>query len=245
MVVIEPMDHFACVATGRECWHGNQKLPRHRHSQAYLAVVLSGGYEECGSRGRLRAGPGDVLVHNTFDAHLDRFQKNGAQVLNLVVAGPVPRFAMGFVGDPEAIARTAGHDPIEAQLHLREQLREAKQPAEDWPDLLARDLLDNPECRLGDWARRHGLTPETVSRGFGKVFGVTPAYYRSEVRVRRAFALIVESEMPLVRVAATSGFADQAHLSRATRALTGSPPSAWRKSNPFKTSGENQPNVRR
>jgi AraC-like DNA-binding protein len=229
MIVVEPTDPLVCVASGRECWHGKQNLPRHRHYQAYLAVVLSGGYEECGSRGRLRAGPGDVLVHNAFDAHLNRFQKSGAQILNLVAAGPVPHFCMGVVGDPEAIARTAEHDPIEAQLQLCAQIREAKRSAEDWPDLLARHLLDNPECRLDDWARQHGLASETLSRGFCKVFGVTPASYRAEVKVRRALALIFSSDMPLVRVAAAAGFADQAHLSRATRALTGAPPSAWRR----------------
>jgi AraC-like DNA-binding protein len=200
-----------------------------------MAVVLSGTYEECGSRGRFRAGPGDVLLHRAFDAHLDRFHNRGAQILNLV-AGTLPaNFSIGRIGDPDVIARVAERDPIEAGAQLHAQLCEAPGALQDWPDLLATDLLRDPGCRLEIWASKHGLAAETISRGFGKVFGVTPASFRAEVRARCAFALITGSQQPLACIAAATGFADQAHMSRATRALTGLPPSWWRRSNPFKT----------
>ena len=229
------MAGFAQIANGRESWKGNNSLPRHRHDQAYVAVVLSGGYEECGSRGRLRVGPGDVLVHDVFDAHLNRFQNKGAQILNLVVAGPVANFGLGCVADPDAIACAAERDRAEVGMRLREQLRERERTPADWPDILAHDLLSNPDYCLRNWAEKHDLAAETVSRGFRKVFGLTPASFRAEVRAQRAFALIVASDAPLASVAAAAGFADQAHMSRAIRTLTGLPPCAWRKSNPFKT----------
>jgi len=225
------------ITNGRQSWSANQSVPRHRHDQAYVAVVLSGGYEECGSGGRFRVGPGDVLLHAAFDAHLDRFLNKGAQILNLVVAGLAPSFSVGHVGDPDAIVRAAELDPAEAGARLREQLRETKHALDDWPDILAHDLLYKPDCRLDSWARAHDLAAETLSRGFGKVFGITPASFRVEVRARHAFALITGSDAPLVSIAAATGFADQAHMSRATRALTGSPPRTWRRSNPFKTAG--------
>ncbi len=229
------MGGFARITIGRESWNANDRVPRHRHDQAYAAVVLSGGYEECGSQGRFRVGPGDVLLHDAFDAHLDRFQHKGAQILNLVLPGLAPDFGIGHVGDPDAITRAAERDLAEAGARLRTQLCETRRAPEDWPDLLARDLLDNPDCRLDGWASKHGFSAETLSCGFGKVFGVTPASFRAEVRARRAFAQIVASDTPLVSIAAATGFADQAHMSRATRALTGSPPCMWRRSNPFKT----------
>jgi AraC-like DNA-binding protein len=229
------MGSFAQITIGRECWGANHHIQRHRHDLAYAAVVLSGSYEECGSRGRFRVGTGDVLLHDAFDAHLNRFQHRGAQVLNLVVADFAPSFAIGHVGDPDRIARAAERDPAKAGALLREMLRETKRAPEDWPDILARDLLSNPHCRLDRWAKKHGLAAETLSRGFNKVFGVTPAFFRRETRARRAFALITASGLPLASIAATTGFADQAHMSRTLRALTGAPPRSWRRSNPYKT----------
>ncbi len=223
------------IRSGRQYWSPDHRIPRHRHDRPYAALVLSGTYEECGSRGRFRVGPGDVLLHNAFDAHLDRFQKQGAQILNLI-AGDLPvHFSVGRVRDPDAIVRVAERDPIDAGVLLHAQLCEAHATLQDWPDLLATDLLRDPDCRLQIWARKHGLAAETISRGFGKVFGVTPASFRTEVRARRALALITGSDQTLACIAAATGFADQAHMSRATRALTGSPPSFWRRSNPFKT----------
>lgn len=226
---------FARITSGRESWGARHCIPRHTHDRAYAAIVLSGGYEECGNHGRFRARTGDVLLHDAFDAHLDRFQCSGAQLLNLVVPSSARSFCIGRVSDPDSIAQTAERDPVEACMQLLEQLREKDCAPLDWPDILARDLVADPDRRLDAWASEHGLAAETVSRGFGKVFGLTPASFRAEARARRAFALIGGSDAPLAVIAAAAGFADQSHLSRSTRALTGRPPGFWRRSNPFKT----------
>jgi AraC-like DNA-binding protein len=173
---------------------------------------------------------------NAPNGHLDKARwSSRAQILNLLVARRSVDFNVGRVGDPDAIARTAECDTRAAEIQLRSQLGEVKTTADDWIDLLALDLLNDPEHRLEDWAARHDLAFETLSRGFGKVFGVTPAAFRGEARARRALATIADGSTPLAAVAAETGFADQSHMSRAVRALTGSPPNAWRRSNSFKT----------
>lgn len=228
------MGNFATVTDGREWCCTN--LPRHTHDEAYVAIVLDGYYEECGSRGRFRVGPGDVLLHDAFDAHLNRFARGAAHILNLVVPGLKP-FSIGRLEDPDAIVRAAEHTPAKALRVFYEQIRPSYSSPEDWPDMLARDLLADPDRRLDRWAREHGLAAATLSRGFAKVFGVTPASFRLEARTRRALALVAAGEAPLASAAAAAGFADQAHMCRALRALTGSPPSVWAKSNSFKTQG--------
>lgn len=228
------MGNFAKVTNGCEHWDANRSVSRHRHDQPYAAVVLAGSYEECGSHGRFRVAAGDVLLHGAFDAHLDRFRKTGAQILNLLIH-EAPDFAIGHVRDPDAIAKAAERDAAAALADLRAQLKEKTELAGDWPDLLARDLLDDPDCRLDDWADAHNLAAETVSRGFGKMFDVTPAAFRLEVRARRALTMAAQTAVPLASVAVQAGFADQAHMSRAVRALTGAPPGHWRRSNSFKT----------
>lgn len=240
MIAMEPRTKqiaFQRIIDGRQTCVPNCQIPRHRHRQAYAAIVLTGAYEECGTCGRFFVRPGDVLLHGPFDTHLDRVQPRGAKILNLVLEDPVPAFGMGVIDDPDALVRCAEHDARQAAGLLKEQLRESRRAQGDWPDALASCLLADPDCRLGVWARQHGLAAETVSRGFFKVFGVTPASFRAEIRARGAFRRIVQGDASLASVAAACGFADQAHMSRAVRALTGSPPAAWRGSSWFKTAG--------
>jgi len=228
------MGSFAEITNGRERWSGNHSVARHRHARPYAAVILAGSYEECGTHGRFRVGAGDVLLHGAFDAHLDRFQKAGAHILNLILDSR-PAYPLGRVCDPDRIAVLAERDPAEAGIRLTVEMTKKDAPVIDWPDLLANDLLRETDCRLDEWARRHDVSPETLSRGFGKVFGVTPVAFRLEQRARAAFASIQNDGPPLAVVAAQTGFSDQAHMSRAIRTLTGQTPGYWRRSNSFKT----------
>jgi AraC-like DNA-binding protein len=204
---------------------------------SYAAVVLAGSYEECWSVGRFRVGRGDVVLDARFEAHLDRFSHKGARILNLVDTGWCFRkWNVARVANADAIARTAETDPMSASLQMREQLIETARSPDDWPDMLAADLLCDPQLAIGTWVDTHGLAAETVSRGFRKVFGLTPAGFRAEARTRHALDAIVGCAESLASVAHRWGFADQAHMSRATRALTGQAPAYWRRrSIPFKT----------
>jgi AraC-like DNA-binding protein len=209
------------------------RLPRHRHAEAYAAVVLSGAYEEAGDAGRRRVGPGDVVVHRAFEAHLNRTPPAGAQVLNL----PLPRAdlpAFGRVDDVDSLVRAAEQDLPAAGGLLATAFRPCAAACDDWPDVLAAALAAGDGRRLADWASAFGVSPEHLSRGFGQVFGVTPQRYRLEARARAAIGDLARVE-PLAQVALTHGFADQAHMSRAVRAVAGRPPGVLRRSNPFKT----------
>jgi AraC-like DNA-binding protein len=220
------VERFRRITSGTQVWTDAQRIPRHRHDQPYAALTLAGGYEECGTLGRYRVQAGHVLLHRSFDAHLDRFGAGGARILNLSLAVE-PVFGLARISDPDAIARLAEKDLTAAAQALAEQLRVHPVPAADWPDLLARDLHADVRLRLADWAARHDLAPATVSRGFSRVFGVSPVRYRLEVRVQQALALIPAGLMQLAVVADAAGFADQAHMTRAVTALTGRPPSYW------------------
>lgn len=228
------MGDIAGTIAGRERWSAETCIPRHTHDTAYAAIVISGSYEECGSHGRFRVGAGQVLLHGAYDAHLDRFSRAGADILNIVLVGELP-FAMGRIADADAVVRLAEKDVHAANALLRANIAPCENDARDWPDLLADHLLDNPDCRLSDWAETHGLALETLSRGFGRVFGVTPAAFRAEARARCALRQIVRSRASLADIAVSSGFADQAHMSRAVKALTGATPQRLRRSNRFKT----------
>ena len=226
---------FFHTPDGQQKWRGGIHLPRHKHTEKYVSLILAGGLEECGSRGRIFAGAGDVLMHGAFDTHLDRIFVSGAEVLNLRLPGlgAIP-YGFGRVRDPDLIAKCAETDLATAQGLLCEQTVPVYNVPRDWPDLLAADLLEDPNRRLEDWADAHRLTPETLSRGFSRVFGIAPREFRAQIRARRAFEQIVEGTEVLSKVLERSGYYDLAHMSRSVRELTGAAPNSWLNMTSFK-----------
>ncbi|WP_338446913.1 helix-turn-helix transcriptional regulator [Pelagerythrobacter marensis] len=204
-------------------------LDRHRHTDGYIALVLEGGYEEAGETGRLRAAPGTVVVHHPWSAHRDRFGTRGARVLNLPLAAGLDE-GPGTVADPDAIVRLAERDPVAAAEAVRADFRPRAIEAVDWPDLLARALSTDETFAIRDWAHEVGLDPASVSRGFSRVYGVSPKRFRLETRTRRALLALADWSGSLAALAAECGFADQAHLARSARTLTGTAPSFLRRS---------------
>lgn len=72
------------------------------------------------------------------------------------------------------------------------------------------------------WSRRH------LTHRFAAEFGVAPKQLDRIVRFERASSLLKRPDRPrLADVAADSGYADQAHMSREWRELAGCPPSEW------------------
>jgi len=211
---------------GREtCAPG--ELARHRHVFGYICVVLSGRFTEAGDWGRFRVSPGDVLVHRPFEAHLDRFGGAFAEVLNLPLVEGLPETGAVRVGDPDGLARLAERDPWQAAETVAAGCLEAE-GERDWPDLLAAALRSGSSFALGEWARRHGLAPATVSRGFRLAYGTTPARFRAEARARSAWHAVRATRRPLAAIACDSGFSDQPHMTRAITRMTGRSPQRWR-----------------
>lgn len=197
-------------------------MGRHRHNEAYVAVVLAGSYLEAGDGGRFRAEAGTVIAHEGFTAHRDEFGHNGAVVLNLPAIDGI--VGSGNVADVDKIARAAERDEIEAAHLLREQFRPGASSLDDWPDMLAMVLSQEPDRRISDWADMTGLDPASVSRGFARAYGVSPKRFRLEARVRRAVAALPAWNGTLAQMAADHGFSDQAHFTRTVRNLTGTTP---------------------
>jgi AraC-like DNA-binding protein len=97
------------------------------------------------------------------------------------------------------------------------------------PDRLAAEIVDGRVASLARWAALLGLARETVSRAFSAAFGVSARQFRAELRARAAWLRIVRTRERLAEIAAASGFADQAHMTRSIRQLTGASPAAWRR----------------
>jgi AraC-like DNA-binding protein len=220
---------FRCAPPGRMRHAPRESLPRHCHREAFAAIVLAGGYDEAGDTGRHRVRAGDVIFHCAFEGHLDRFHGPGAEVLVIAVPGGWNGPSLGSIADPDMIVRAGESDPAEALHLLIEGFTTRPAETEEWPDALAEALRTDPSLSLEDWAEAAGLHPGSLSRGFARVFGMSPIAYRLVQRTRRAIDALVRGEIPLSRLAADCGFADQAHMTRAVTRVAGAPPAFLRR----------------
>jgi AraC-like DNA-binding protein len=225
--VSRPSNLFG-VHYGRAFYGRHAALARHRHDLPYVALVLSGSYVEAGDRGRRRVEAGDLLVHEPFEPHRDEMGNSGAEVLNLPLPDGAALPACGRASDPDLLARLCERSPREAAEALADLVSDGPAPLGEWPDLLAAACWNERDLRIGEWASRHGLAGATVSRGFARVYGVTPIRFRAEARSRRAWQAIMGTAEPLAAIAADAGFADQAHMTRSVATLTGRPAGRWR-----------------
>lgn len=74
-----------------------------------------------------------------------------------------------------------------------------------------------------------GTSPYRLSRAFPRQLGVTLTRYRNRVRVGRALEHLQRDTAPLADIAASLGFADQAHFSRVVRQHVGHTPALVRR----------------
>jgi len=93
-------------------------------------------------------------------------------------------------------------------------------------DLLAERLADPPT--LAELAQLTGLSQFALLRAFRAATGLPPHAYLNQLRVRRARRLL-DDGLPAAEVAARTGFADQAHLTRHFKRVVGVPPAAYQR----------------
>jgi AraC-like DNA-binding protein len=225
---------FRDIKAGVERLSAGYDLPRHRHDNAYVTVVLSGAYEQFGYAGRLRVQAGDVLLQPNMDCHADHMLSPGVELLRIPWSWTDGFGGIVRGGDVEAIRRAAAADTFEAASLLEALLVQgAAEPSiDDWEDALALRLREW-KVKIGDIADEFGMARETLSRGFARTYGASPAAFRSELRMREAWLNICATRRRLCDIAAETGFADQPHMTRAIREFTGSTPASLRRGAPY------------
>ena len=172
---------------------------------------------------------GDVVLHEPFEAHLDRFPASGAVVLNVYLPAQYAfRSGVAGVNDPDAIVRLVEKGDSEAAALLLWSTEIEKHDFRDWPDELAMSLVQNASVSFSGWSEAKSIPNWNLSRGFAKVFGISPSAFRARARTRQAWRAIRTGSTPLSVIAAHCGFADQAHMTRSVKAMTGRCPSEWR-----------------
>lgn len=110
-----------------------------------------------------------------------------------------------------------------------ERSRHALAPAEE---RALREFIDghlDDRLHVQDLARLVGLGVHHFSRVFRETFARAPHEYVRDRRLERARTLLVTTSRSIGEIAATTGFADQSHLTRCFKARFGVPPAALRR----------------
>jgi AraC-like DNA-binding protein len=122
---------------------------------------------------------------------------------------------------------------IEAKLGTAEALLARRLGAADPPDRMiaaaTRWLARHPAGRIEDLADLLEVGPRRLHRRFTVAVGYGPKTFQRVLRMQRALALAARDRRPeggLAGLALEAGYADQAHMSRELRLLTGRSPAA-------------------
>jgi AraC-like DNA-binding protein len=89
-------------------------------------------------------------------------------------------------------------------------------------DLLNPSMEEKPS--VAEAARLAGMSPSYFMRFFQRTTGVPFARYVDNLRVNRAYEMLIGTDLPIADIAAELGFCDQAHLSNRVRRQFGSSP---------------------
>jgi AraC family transcriptional regulator len=233
------------------------RIPRHSHERAYFGLLLRGGYTETYDGSRRECGPASLVFHPGHETHAEQFCGAGGRLFRVevgpgrleqirthsrVLEGPA-HFRGGCLSVLAGrLYREFGVadelSPLAIEGLVLELLAGASRdlwspgPGEV-PRWLgqARDLLHARFAERLDVegvARTVGVHPVHLARVFRRHYRRTPGDYVRRLRVEHACRLLSGSDAPLAEVALAAGFADQSHLTRTFRRLTGTTPAAFR-----------------
>jgi AraC-like DNA-binding protein len=117
---------------------------------------------------------------------------------------------------------------VAADTFLLQRLARARRDAE--LALHAARLLSagHGQLSIERLAASHGVSYKRLERVFARDVGLSPKHFARVARVQRALELATtQPRAPLARLAAESGYADQAHFTREFSRLIGLPPRAF------------------
>jgi AraC family transcriptional regulator len=230
-------------------------LPRHTHAQAYFSLLRQGGYTEWLGREEFEYTPHTVHFHPPGVIHRDAIAEGGASFLIVEIGDTLFRRALDL--GPIASSRQDLRGGELSQLARRLE-REHVDPARRSPLVLEGLVLEmlglvagtrgeeggrpawlaavidrlHAEYRdrltLAGLARAVGVHPQRLSRTFHRHTRMSVGEYVQQLRVRGAEARLRDLERTLAEIALEVGFADQSHMTRVFRRVTGRTPGATR-----------------
>jgi AraC family transcriptional regulator len=223
-----------------------EEVQRHSHDEAHFVLVLSGGYMSSAIDAPLVSNTPVLIYNPPGTTHQDRFHSGRGRFVAISGGGGSEAAAL-CLRDPYAcrLAHSIAHEierapsfTLEAralQLHAAvsplssDETRTAASP----PRWLKRAVemiftSDDPELSVAKIATDAGVHPVHLARVFRRFLGCSPGDYLRGRRLERAAAMLGRGTASLADIAQSTGFVDQAHLTRTFRSRLDTTPARWR-----------------
>lgn len=241
--------HFSMVRHERA-----RDVELHIHARPYFALLVSGSYSETQGDSTLVYEPFSFAFHPAGIEHSDRM--GDATTLFAMELSPqweervgthfdasdwhleLQRGEAAWLGARLLSSFLNDHlDVLEVDAIVSEmigvalKLVDRERASRAWVRKVERMLQEQYARRitLGELSETTRLHPSSLARGFRLETGVTIGDYLNRIRIQHACRLIAEGNMPLTDIADACGFADQSHMTRAFKDVTGIAPGALRR----------------
>jgi AraC family transcriptional regulator len=218
------------------------RVPLHEHSDAYVTAVIRGGYEEVAAGHRRRCGQQALVAHAGGERHANRFGQAATLCLDvhgvdvsasaLIDSGPGAALTSKLYREflhPDGLSAIVV-EAVLMELHVEALRQPAVRTRAGWLEeirgTIDRDFMHTQSLR--ELAAGVGLHPVHVARSFRQSFGRTVGEALRERRVAYARDRLLAGDRSITAIAAACGFADQSHLTRSFRRITGLTPAAFR-----------------
>jgi AraC family transcriptional regulator len=230
------------------------RTPDHSHVAPHFSLVLNGASTEYAGKVELECAPLTMVFRSAGITHRDDIPSCGARFFVIELGERWHDAIDAECGGPEHLAELRGGEPVWLALRLHREIQNAVPSTLDVDSLLFElcghtATMRPPDEREPGWLRRvlerldatfHdrvdlatvaaevGVHPTHLARVFRRFRGRTVGDYVAGRRVQEACRRVLCDE-PLDRIAQDVGFADQSHLTRVFKALTGTTPGNYRR----------------
>lgn len=230
-----------------------RRIELHEHALAYFTLLVAGTYQETHAGVTARYEPFSLAFHPPKLVHWDEIGEDTTLFAIELEEEWQTRIGVHFetsawrlelqYGDAVWLAvrllqqfQDDALDSFEVDAILSEMLGIAlrmvdrDRPERAWVNHTKSVLRERfaEHISLEGLAHDAGIHPASLARGFRLDVGTTVGDYVSRLRVQHACRLMRDASIGLADIAAACGFADQSHLTRVFKSITGLPPGAFR-----------------
>ena len=234
-----------------------RKLPAHSHQLPFFSLLLAGDYRECYRHQEADFRPFTLSFRPAGIPHQDEIGPRGMCMFGIEILPGWQQELANCSGHLNVAYDCVGgrllwlamklymetrDPPVAGDLHMESLVAELVATAARMPEsksnhapLWLSRTLDKlkAECcerlTLEDLGKDAGVHPVYLSRTFRRFTGAGIGEYVHRLRIRAACEHMLQRELPLADIALATGFADQSHLTRVFRQITGTSPAAFRR----------------
>lgn len=235
--------------------HG-RKLPRHTHESAYFGLLLAGSYSERCTHRAADYEPFTMGFHPPALTHSDEVGICGSRMFCVELRDSYLTTTRKFLTAPRFVPDLCASEVTWLGMRMFRSFASRTLERLELHELCA-DMLERvsgssntEETGTSSWlgralellhesyrepltleeiARRVEVHPIHLSRVFRKRHGCTMGEFVNRKRVQFACRKLADGWQDLATIASDSGFADQSHLGRVFKSLTGQTPGQFRR----------------